>query len=157
MIAYLGLGSNIEPIQNIANSKQALFQDFPTVEFSRSFESEAVGFEGDNFINLVARIETELSLEDLILYLKELEDSLGRVRGGAKFSSRHIDIDILLYGDLVCDKPIQLPRDEITENAYVLWPLAELAPDLKEPGGNQTYAELWQQFSIEQNLRPIED
>ncbi|MCW8999705.1 MAG: 2-amino-4-hydroxy-6-hydroxymethyldihydropteridine diphosphokinase, partial [Kangiellaceae bacterium] len=106
MIVYLGLGSNIEPIQNIAKTKQALTKDFPSVKFSRSFESEAVGFEGDNFINLVARIDTELSLEELIQYLKTLEDSLGRVRGGAKFSSRHIDIDILLYGNLICKKPI---------------------------------------------------
>lgn len=156
MIVYLGLGSNIEPFKNIENAKKALSADFERAEFSRSFESEAVGFKGDNFINLVARVETDYTLEQLIQYLKMLEDSLGRVREGAKFSSRHIDIDILLYGDLVCEQPIKLPREEINENAYVLWPLAEIAPDLIEPGGSLTYRQLWDNFENDQNLQPID-
>jgi 2-amino-4-hydroxy-6-hydroxymethyldihydropteridine diphosphokinase len=156
LIAYLGLGSNIDASKNIDNAKQLLNRTFKNSRFSRTFESEAIGFEGDNFLNCVAEIYLDETLESLILRLKQLEDELGRQRGGAKFSSRHIDIDILLFGDLVCQTPIQLPRDEIRVNAYVLWPLAELAPELIEPGGSLTYSALWKSFDkSKQNLFPV--
>ncbi|WP_168204119.1 2-amino-4-hydroxy-6-hydroxymethyldihydropteridine diphosphokinase [Aliikangiella coralliicola] len=157
MIVYLGIGSNIDAKQNVSRTKLSLTNRFPQAQFSRTFESEAVGFEGDNFLNLVAKIETDESLDDLLATIKNLEDELGRVRGGEKFSSRHIDIDILIYGDLVCDNPIILPREEVNLNAYVLWPLAELAPDLVEPGGVKTYSQLWSEFDKKsQKLRPID-
>lgn len=156
MIAYLGIGSNINALENIEKAKRLLQERLDNVRFSRVFESEAVGFEGDKFLNLVAEAEVGDSLEFIIDSLKQFEDELGRVRGGAKFSSRHIDIDILLFGDLVCDKPIVLPREEIKQNAYVLWPLAELAPDLIAPGNDLTYLQLWQKFDKKsQQLKPI--
>ncbi|MET1254569.1 2-amino-4-hydroxy-6-hydroxymethyldihydropteridine diphosphokinase [Aliikangiella maris] len=143
---YLGIGSNIEPALKISQAKSVLENSFQAVCFSATYISQAVGFAGDDFHNLVAKIETQLSLEALSTRLKQIEDQLGRVRGGKKFSSRHIDIDILLYGELVSEEPIVLPRPEIHENAYVLCPLAELAPDLVEPGGSLTYAQLWDTF-----------
>ena len=146
MIAYLGLGSNINAQENINKAKIVLAERFENARFSQTFESEAVGFEGDNFLNLVAEIKVNLSLDELIKQLKQIEDDLGRIRAGAKFSSRHIDIDILLFGDLVCTQPILLPREEIRHNAYVLWPLSELAPLLVEPGGKLTYSQLWNNF-----------
>ncbi|WP_196139515.1 2-amino-4-hydroxy-6-hydroxymethyldihydropteridine diphosphokinase [Aliikangiella sp. G2MR2-5] len=156
MIVYLGIGSNIQPELNINKAKQALTAAFDEVTFSRVYESAAVGFEGDNFHNLVARLETTMSLDALIEQLKAMEDSLGRLREGAKFSSRHIDIDVLLYGDMVCELPIQLPRDEITENAYVLWPMAELAPELIHPGTKDSYSALWKAFDkSQQQIRPL--
>jgi len=156
LIAYLGIGSNINALENIEKAKRLLQERLDNVRFSRVFESEAVGFEGDKFLNLVAEAEVGDSLEFIIDSLKQFEDELGRVRGGAKFSSRHIDIDILLFGDLVCDKPIVLPREEIKQNAYVLWPLAELAPDLIAPGNDLTYLQLWQKFDKKsQQLKPI--
>ncbi|MGX5202847.1 2-amino-4-hydroxy-6-hydroxymethyldihydropteridine diphosphokinase [Aliikangiella sp. IMCC44632] len=157
MKAFLGLGSNISPQQHIAMAKQALTNQYSQVRFSRSFKSKAVGFEGDDFINLVAEIETKSTLVELIEEIKLLEDQLGRVREGDKFSSRHIDIDILLYADHVCQQPIVLPRPEIRESAYVLWPLAELAPDLVEPGGSKSYAQLWQAFdAASQPIEPLD-
>lgn len=146
MIAYLGIGSNIEAEDNINRAKKNIAQCFEAVEFSAVFESAAIGFKGDNFLNLVARVETDLSLSELMAQLKRLEQSLGRQRSAERFSSRNIDIDILLFGETVCEQPIRLPREEIRHNAYVLWPLAELSPDLIEPGGTQTYDQLWQQF-----------
>ena len=143
MIAYLGLGSNINALNNIEKAKQALSKSFDDVRFSKTYESEAVGFEGDNFLNLVAEIKVAHSLKNLIKKLKLIEDELGRIREGEKFSSRHIDIDILLFGDLKCEQPIILPREEIRQNAYVLWPLSDLAPDLIEPGGELSYRQLW--------------
>jgi len=156
LIAYLGLGSNINPEDNITKAKRALLDIFDKVRFSRTFESQAVGFDGDNFFNLVAEIEVNDRLEYLIAQLKKIEDVLGRVRGGEKFSSRHIDIDILLFGNMTCQKPIVLPREEILLNAYVLWPLAELAPDLIEPVVKKTYRQLWQDFDkSSQQLQPV--
>lgn len=158
MIVYLGIGSNIEPHVNVAQAKKLLKEMYQHVRFSRTFISQAVGFEGDDFFNLVAEIETDETLLELIDALKLLEAKLGRVRGDKKFSSRNIDIDILLYGNQVCHEPIVLPRDEIRDNAYVLWPLAELAPDLLEPGGDVTYGELWQKFDkTSQQLKPLAD
>ncbi|TQV74868.1 2-amino-4-hydroxy-6-hydroxymethyldihydropteridine diphosphokinase [Aliikangiella marina] len=157
MIVYLGVGSNIDADHHINIAKQAIQTYYPSSQFSRTFESEAVGFVGDNFLNLVAEIETSTPLEQLIEDIKHLEDQLGRVRGGEKFSSRTIDIDILLYGDLICEKPIVLPRDEILENAYVLWPLSEMRPLLKVPGSNQTYSQKWQAFNKDsQKIVPLD-
>lgn len=157
MIVYLGLGSNIEPNNNIAKAKEVLVSRFDEVRFSRTFESEAIGFEGDKFLNLVAEVQTEEPLETLMISIKCIENELGRVQGQEKFSSRCIDIDILLYGDYCGETPLQLPRDEIKGNAYVLWPLAELAPDLVEPGGELSYLELWQNFDkASQQLEPID-
>ena len=165
---YIGIGSNIEPKINIKNACERLCLDFPSIEFSRIFESASVGFEGDNFLNLVARFKSEdiFPLEDLnnqqalsrlIKQLKQIENELGRVRGSQKFSDRNIDIDILLYGDLQTNQPIELPRDEILENAYVLWPLAEIAPELTEPSSNKTYTQYWSEFDKSlQTLKPVE-
>ena len=146
MIAYLGIGSNIDAENNIFLAKKAIVECFEVAEFSAIYESAAVGFKGDNFHNLVARVATNLSLNELLAQLKSLEQSLGRQRSAERFSSRSIDIDILLFGELVCEQPIQLPREEIRHNAYVLWPLAELSPELIEPGGTRTYGQLWRQF-----------
>lgn len=157
MIVYLGIGSNIEPHKNVTKACEMLSQEFSQVRFSRIFESEAVGFDGDNFLNLVAEADTYLSLDELIDSLKNLEIQLGRKKGAEKFSSRVIDIDILLYGERVCNQPIVLPRPEIRDNAYVLWPLSELAKDLAEPGGKHTYGQLWQNFDQrKQNLHPLD-
>jgi len=164
---YIGIGSNIEPGKHIAKGLELLSQAFPSIIFSPQFESEAIGFKGDNFINLVARFDVagEIneqkegvleSLDKLILQLKAIENQLGRKRSDQKFSARNIDIDILLYGELVIASPIELPRSEILENAYVLWPLAELAPTLVHPGSNKTYTEFWMEFDkSSQKLTPV--
>lgn len=174
---FIGIGSNIDPLKNVAKALELLRLKFPSIIFSRLFESEAVGFEGDKFINLVAKFEVKdlnsnrSSTSDLVAnysspvewvsflvaQLKEIENQLGRQREDKKFSARNIDIDILLFGDLQVDKPVELPRGEILENAYVLWPLSELAPDLVHPGSHKNYAEYWQKFDKSlQVLEPVE-
>ncbi len=161
---YLGIGSNIDPKKNIAKARQLLTEAFPTIIFSRCFESEAIGFEGNNFINLVAKITLqELSclrdeqINQLGVQLKGIENSLGRVTGGEKFSPRVMDIDVLLFGNWVTSQPVELPRDEILKNAYVLWPLSELAPDLIHPTEQTSYSVLWRNFDkTSQNLTPID-
>jgi len=155
---FVGIGSNIEPQKNISKALVLLRDRFPSIEFSSIFESEAIGFKGDNFLNIVGKFnlnEVE-SLSELVTSLKEIEIQLGRQRADKKFSARTIDIDVLLYGDMQTDSPVELPRGEILENAYVLWPLSELAPDLKHPVNGKNYRQLWAQFDKSvQSLEPI--
>lgn len=144
---YLSVGSNVDKKNNIQQAIQTLRRLFGEIECSRVYESEAVGFDGDNFYNLVVAIETGLSVSELASRLHAIEDEHGRRRGEKKFSSRTLDIDILTYGDQIgVIDGIALPRDEIIRNAFVLLPLSELAPDDRHPVLKKTYACLWGEF-----------
>lgn len=141
---YLSLGSNIEREQHIRNALQALSALYGQLVLSKVYESEAVGFEGDNFYNLVVGFDTDLPVADLQAQIKQIEDDNGRLRDGPKFSARTLDIDILTYADFVgVDSGVTLPRDEITKNAFVLLPLSEIAPEEMHPELNESYQKLW--------------
>jgi len=145
--AYLGFGSNIDAPANIASGIAALRERFGDVRLSPIYRSAAVGFEGSDFINLVAAIETTMSPLELREFLHALEDRHGRARDVPKFSDRTLDIDILLYDDLYLLSPVlEIPRGEILTSAHVLRPLADLAPDLLHPVERQTMLELWERF-----------
>ena len=125
-------------------------KEFGELTLSMVYESEAIGFSGDNFLNLTLATNTDRPLEQIIDLLKELEDSLGRDRSQARFSDRTIDIDILIYGDeRGTEYGLSLPREEILQNAFVLRPLAETHPELQHPETGQSYGELWEQFDQE--------
>jgi len=144
---WLSLGSNIDPQQQIPAAVEALKQRFGHLVVSPVYESPAVGFDGDNFHNLVVGIETELAPRELAGVLREVEARHGRVRSAEKFSSRTLDIDLLTYGDRIIDEPqMQLPRDEILRYAFVLLPLSEVAPEERHPLSGLTYRELWAGF-----------
>lgn len=141
----LSLGSNIRRYYHINQGLDALTQAFGAVQCSPVYESAAVGFQGSPFLNLIAIIETNLPLGEVISRLKQIEDDNGRDRSGPKFSPRTLDIDVVTYGDAVGDVDgVELPRPELFKNAFVLLPLVDLWPDKKVPGRPQTYAELWQ-------------
>ena len=143
----LSLGSNIDADANIRRAVAELRARFPGLWCSAVYESESVGFEGDNFLNLVAVAETEKPLPDLLKEIKAIEDALGRDRSQPKFSSRCIDIDVLTYGELSGEHAgILLPRGEILEHAFVLQPLAEILPDMKHPSTGQTMSVHWDAF-----------
>jgi 2-amino-4-hydroxy-6-hydroxymethyldihydropteridine diphosphokinase len=145
--AYLGFGSNIDAPANIASGIDALRERFGDVRLSPIYRSAAVGFEGSDFINLVAAIETTMSPLELREFLHALEDHHGRARDVPKFSDRTLDIDILLYDDLYLLSPVlEIPRGEILTSAHVLRPLADLAPDLLHPVERHTMLELWERF-----------
>ncbi|MCJ7814652.1 MAG: 2-amino-4-hydroxy-6-hydroxymethyldihydropteridine diphosphokinase [Xanthomonadales bacterium] len=145
--AYLGLGSNIDARKNIATGITGLREKFGRVDLSPIYQTPAFGFEGEDFINLAARIETEMSPLELKEFLHALEDLHQRNRDAPKFSDRTLDIDILLYDDLYLISPaLTLPRGEILSAAHVLKPLADLAPDLLHPVCCQTISELWSAF-----------
>ncbi|MBU1309824.1 MAG: 2-amino-4-hydroxy-6-hydroxymethyldihydropteridine diphosphokinase [Gammaproteobacteria bacterium] len=152
---YISIGSNINRSYHIQAAVSALKQHFGTVQLSSVYESEAVGFCGDAFYNLVAATDTALSIADCVSVFKQIEDAYGRDRQSARFSGRTLDLDLLTYDDAVCDEPIALPRAEIGENAFVLLPLSELAPAVVHPVTGKTYAELWQQYDKQQKLWPV--
>ena len=142
--AWLGLGSNINAEANIRASIRELEAQFNTLSLSPAYVSTAVGFDGNDFINLVARVETDMHPTALRLYLRDLEDRYDRKRDVPKFSDRSLDIDILLYDDLVLLSPVlELPRAEILKFSHVLKPLADLEPDLIHPTKLKTMAEIW--------------
>jgi 2-amino-4-hydroxy-6-hydroxymethyldihydropteridine diphosphokinase len=142
--AWLGLGSNVNSENNIRAGISALEETFSDVSLSPAYASTAVGFDGNDFINLVARIETDLPPAELREYLRDLEDRYGRRRNVPKFSDRSLDIDILLYGDLVLLSPIlEIPRAEILKFAHVLKPLADIDPKLVHPLELRSMADIW--------------
>lgn len=145
---YLGLGSNQDPARHFEAAIAALRERFGAVALSSIYASAAVGFDGPSFWNAVARIETDLDIEALDRWLHALEDARGRRRDVPRFSSRPLDIDILLYDDLVWKGPgnLAVPRGDVLELAFVLRPLAELAPALRHPVDGRTMAELWAAF-----------
>lgn len=148
----LGIGSNVDREKSIQHALQQLEHHFGNLKISPTFESEAIGFKGDNFYNLVVQTNTDLSLPEVMAVYRKIEDECGRDRSGPKFGPRTLDIDLLTFGDLVCHSPIELPRDEILENAFVLWPLAMLAPDKLHPITRTPYSALWKEYDNQQTL-----
>jgi 2-amino-4-hydroxy-6-hydroxymethyldihydropteridine diphosphokinase len=140
---YLSLGSNIDREHNIRSGLDALARHFGEVRLSPVYESAAVGFDGEPFLNLVAAVDTELTVAELATLLRGIEANHGRTRGEKKFASRTLDIDILTWGDAVgMVEGVELPRDEILKHAFVLRPLADIAPDERHPLLQKRYAEL---------------
>lgn len=153
---YISLGSNIDRERHIRAGLDALHAEFGELQVSRVFESEAVGFNGRPFYNLVVGAWTELPLATLCQRLRAMEFAHGREPDAKKFAPRTLDLDLLLYGDLVCETPLALPRGEILTNAFVLWPLAELAPTLRHPVDGSPLGELWERYDkASQRLSPI--
>ncbi|WP_027857787.1 2-amino-4-hydroxy-6-hydroxymethyldihydropteridine diphosphokinase [Marinobacterium jannaschii] len=155
---YVSIGSNMDRERYISSCLDALQKEFGALQLSSVYESEAVGFAGDPFLNMVAGFQTLLPVGELSVRLKQIEDEHDRCRQGPKFSGRTLDIDILTYDDCQgnCDG-IQLPRDEITRNAFVLWPLAEIAAETCHPLSQQSYAQLWSDYDkSKQKLWPVD-
>jgi len=156
--AYISVGSNIDRERNVRAALNALSDVYGELRLSSVFESEPVGFEGDPFYNLVVGLETAQSVGGLAEVLLKIEDDCERRRDTPKFSSRTLDLDLLTYDDVVgMVDGVSLPRAEITENAFVLGPLAEIAGAEMHPSEQKTYADLWQHFDMAgQELRPVE-
>jgi len=151
---FLGLGSNIQREKNLCAGLNALADFLTELRCSPVFESEAVGYQGEHFYNLVAYAQTDLPLLELSQRLKTIEADNGRYAPNRQ--GLPLDIDILLYGNTVGSQHgIVLPRAEILKNAFVLWPLALLAPNHIHPEQKQCFAQLWQAMPKTQRLWPV--
>lgn len=144
---YISIGSNIEREKNVRSSLAALKKHFGKLIVSSVYESEPVGFTGDVFYNLVVGFNSDLEVKEVAKLLRQIEQEHGRTRNCQKFSARTLDLDLILYGDLIIhDGRLQIPRNEIERYAFVLEPLAEIASDLKHPISKQNYGDMWAAF-----------
>ncbi|TWX57019.1 2-amino-4-hydroxy-6-hydroxymethyldihydropteridine diphosphokinase [Colwellia hornerae] len=147
---YISLGSNVNRQHYLHKGLTALEALLGELTLSSLFASKAVGFDGAEFYNMVIGATTELNIVQVTKALREIEFTNGREIDAKKYSPRTLDLDLLLFDDLVLDTPAQIPRAEITENAFVLWPLAEVAPELKHPILKKSYQQLWQAYDKKQ-------
>ncbi len=145
---YVSIGSNIDPMNHIQTVLQELRQHYGTLIVSTVYESEAVGFSGDNFYNLVVGVDTTEDPYTVVHTLQQLEQAHGRKRQGKSLKARTLDLDLLWYeGAIIAD--LKIPREDILKYAFVLSPLAEIAPTAQYPLTGQTFAELWEKFDKE--------
>ena len=152
---YLGLGSNIEPEHHLALGLARLSQDYPLLAVSPWYRSPAMGFEGPDFINLAVLIECPDDVATLVADLKQLETEFGRAPDAVKYSSRALDIDILLFGETVGEfAGLQLPRSDIRHCAFVLRPLLDIYPHGIDPQTGEPLADYWPALA-EQPLYPV--
>jgi 2-amino-4-hydroxy-6-hydroxymethyldihydropteridine diphosphokinase len=144
---FISIGSNIDKETHIPSSLIALKKQFGKIILSSLYETEAVGFEGDDFHNLIVQFDSILEAKAVAKILRQIELDHGRTRDSRKYAARTLDLDLILFGDLIIsDGRLQLPRDEIERYAFVLEPLAEIAPDFIHPVSHKRYADLWKEY-----------
>ncbi|WP_395374027.1 2-amino-4-hydroxy-6-hydroxymethyldihydropteridine diphosphokinase [Marinicella sp. W31] len=157
---FLGLGSNVKPLQHLQSCQQYLNCSFKHIRYSSVYRSPAFGFDGADFLNMVAEITTAFSPMALKHWLQKIEDLHGRDRSKPRYSDRTLDIDLLFYGQhIIKQNELYIPRQEITQRDYVLKPLAELAPDWVHPQHKKKLSTLWKAFSENNvvNLQRLEN
>ncbi len=146
-LAYLGLGSNLDAENNMRLALREIRERFVLLDVSPVYRSKALGFEGADFLNAAAIIETELSPKELCSELERIHELAGRRRRPNKFIARTLDIDLLLYDRIVAEEEgIRLPRSDVLQYSFVLKPLADIAPDYIHPVSGKTIRDHWREF-----------
>ncbi len=146
-IGYISIGSNIDKEIQIPSSLKILKKLFGDLLVSSIYETEAIGFVGDKFHNLIVKFESNLSAKEVAKLLRQIEIDHGQDRESPKFSARTLDLDLILYGEqVISDGRLRIPRDEIELYAFVLEPLAEIAGDELHPVSKQSFGQLWKKF-----------
>lgn len=155
---YLGFGSNVDASRNLALGLGELRKACGDLRVSPVYRSAPLGFDGADFLNLVVELETDLSPHALHDRIERIHALAGRVRGASAYVSRTLDVDLLLYDDLVlADGTVRVPRDDILAYGFVLRPLADLAPTLRHPVTGRTMREHWEAFDRERHpLEPVD-
>ena len=147
---YLGLGSNIDAATNLRLAVRELRLRFGELRLSPVYRSTPLGFDGDDFLNAVVGLDTDLPPEEIPPLLDDIHAMAGRPRDKQKLVSRTLDIDFLLYDRLVLDRAgLRLPRRDVLMYGFVLRPLAELAPDYLHPETGRRLAEHWRHFDAD--------
>lgn len=145
---FVSIGSNVEREQHIGIAIASLRERFGELQLSSVYESAAVGFNGDPFLNLVAGFDCDAEPAEIVAALHEIEHRCGRERGAERFGPRTMDIDLLLFGDRVlCDDDMTIPRADVSAQSYVLCPLAEIAGERRHPVSGERLADMWAQLS----------
>jgi len=154
---YLGLGSNIRPEENLRLGIRELGRRFGHLDLSRVYRSAAVGFAGDDFLNLVVGFSSDVAPLEIHQQIESIHERAGRERGSNRNASRPLDIDLLLYDDLLIEHPkFRLPRPDVLKYGFVLRPLSELEPELVHPETGRTMREHWQEFDASSHpLEPV--
>jgi 2-amino-4-hydroxy-6-hydroxymethyldihydropteridine diphosphokinase len=142
---YVAAGSNVEPLEHLSRALAALEAAYAPIAVSPAYRNASVGFQGEDFVNLVVGFRTDEPVQRVRQRLQEIEASCGRPPGAPKWAPRTMDLDILLYDDLVADEPgLVLPRPDLARRPYMLKPMADIAPDRMHPTLARTMRELWQ-------------
>lgn len=154
---YLGLGSNVDVGKNLKLGVDELRKAYGELRLSPVYRSAPVGFEGEDFLNLVVELQTGETPQAIHERIERIHDLAGRIRSADAFIARTLDIDLLLYDDLVlADGMIRLPRADVLDYSFVLRPLAELAPDLCHPVTGKSMRQHWQSFDAARHpLEPV--
>ncbi len=157
-VVYLGLGSNLEPRPNLQLASRELRRRFSLNRMSAVYRSAAMGFDGADFLNAVACIDTELSPQELHAELELIHDAADRQRNTGKIISRTLDIDLLLFDRLVLDDPpLRIPREDVLQYSFVLRPLSEIAPNYRHPVSRRTLGDHWRDFdAASHQLTPVD-
>lgn len=146
-LCFISIGSNINREHNINSALEVLQCKFGNLTYSSVYESDSVGFSGDAFLNLVISFYSDHDPVHIAMQLKNIETDHQRVRTKEKFSPRTLDLDLLLYDqEIISTETLSIPHDDILNYAFVLEPLAEMAPDRHHPVKNICYQQLWQEF-----------
>lgn len=153
--AYIGIGSNLEREKHINVAIVELSHIGEIIRLSNIYESEAVGFAGEPFYNLVVEMKTDMGLTDFSHALRKIELKLGRKANAAKFEPRTLDLDIVLFGEQTSEQNPTVPRSDIYQYAFVIQPLYELCPDLVVPNDGQTIAQIYHQAKHIDSLKKI--
>jgi len=152
---YLSIGSNVEPLQHIDLALTELELRFGDIDVSPVYRNKAVGFVGDDFLNLVVGVNTDKSVEELCREIDDIHVLAERKPKRRKLVSRTLDIDLLLYGQLItAGPPLSLPRVDVLKYSFALKPLADIAADERHPETGRTYAAHWAE--MDQNEHPLQ-
>nr|BAM75724.1 hypothetical 2-amino-4-hydroxy-6-hydroxymethyldihydropteridine pyrophosphokinase [uncultured microorganism] len=149
---HINIGSNQDREANIVGAIELLRLNFGDIKISDIFESPAQGFEGDDFYNIGVNANTGLSVDDVNAVLKDIEKTFGRDRSAPKFSSRLIDLDLVVYDEII-DEKSNLPRNDILLYSFVLAPLAQLSGSDIHPLENKSFQQLWQEFQTKNQFQ----